>query len=246
MDRSRGALIAGLAVAALAVLVFLPPIPQSLCYHTFADQRIIWGVPNFWNVVSNFPFLLVALWGLRALRSPVAFLESWERAAYCILLVGVALIAFGSGYYHLRPNNGTLFWDRLPMAIVFMSLLATTIGERISERAGRLLLVPLVALGAASVLYWMSTDDLRLYAVVQYYPMAAVPLMLVLFPPRYSGSSGVYAMAGVYAIAKILELLDHQMAAISPAGGHPWKHVAAAAAMLCYVATVARRRPLRL
>ena len=65
--------------------------------------------------------------------------------AYSILLAGVALVAFGSSYYHFHPDNRTLFWDRLPMTIVFMSLLATTIGERISFNAGRLLLVPLLA-----------------------------------------------------------------------------------------------------
>jgi hypothetical protein len=149
----RAALIIGLAVVAAGILLLLPPIPQDLRYHEFADQRTVWGIPNFWNVVSNLAFLLVALWGLQALRSPAAFLERWERAAYCILLAGVALVAAGSAYYHLRPDNGTLFWDRLPMTVVFMSLLAATIGERIGADAGRLLLLPLLALGVASVVY---------------------------------------------------------------------------------------------
>ncbi|MGC9969135.1 MAG: ceramidase domain-containing protein [Bryobacteraceae bacterium] len=245
-DRLRVALILGLAVVAAGILFLLPPISQDLRYHEFAGHRTVWGVPNFWNVVSNLGFLLVALWGLRALRSPAAFLESWERAAYCILLAGLALVAAGSTYYHLRPDNGTLFWDRLPMTVVFMSLLAATIGERISAHAGRLLLLPLVALGVASVVYWRFSGDLRLYGLVQYYPLAALPLMVVLFPPRYSGAAGLVAMMGFYALAKLAEGFDRQLAAILPAGGHPWKHVAAAAAMLCYVNMVARRRPVRL
>jgi hypothetical protein len=216
----RAALIIGLAAVAVGVLFLLPPIPQDLRYHEFAGQRTVWGVPNFWNVVSNLAFLLVALWGLGALRSPAAFVERWERAAYCILLAGLALVAAGSTYYHLQPDHGTLFWDRLPMTVVFMSLLAITIGERISAHAGRLLLLPLVALGVASVVY--------------------------LFPPRYTGAAGLVAMMGLYGLAKIAEGFDQQLAAISPAGGHPWKHVAAAAAMLCYVNMVARRRPARL
>src|SRR5262249_37609396 len=64
----------------------------------FADQRTLSGVPNFFNVVSNLPFLLVALWGLRALRRPLAFRESWERTAHAVLLGGVALTAIGSPY----------------------------------------------------------------------------------------------------------------------------------------------------
>jgi hypothetical protein len=74
-DRLRVALTVGLAAVAAGVLFLLPPIPQDLRYHEFADHRTVWGIPNFWNVVSNLPFLLVALWGLRALRSPAAFLE---------------------------------------------------------------------------------------------------------------------------------------------------------------------------
>jgi hypothetical protein len=53
-------------------------------------------------------------------------------------------------------------------------------------------------------------------------------------------------MAGFYALAKVFELLDHRMAALAATGGHPWKHTAAAVAMLCYVNMVARRRPARL
>src|SRR5271163_3422367 len=96
----------------LIALLILPPIHQDPSYHAFADQRTIWGVPNFWNVVSNLPFLLVAIWGLRALRNGQAFLEQWERAAYSILLSGIALVAFGSSYYHAWPDDATLFWDR--------------------------------------------------------------------------------------------------------------------------------------
>ena len=237
-------LVAGLAAVALGVVLFLPPIPQDPRYHDFADQRTLWGVPNFWNVASNLPFLLVAAWGLLAFRSPTAFLQNWERIAYVILLAGVALVAFGSSYYHYRPDNGTLFWDRLPMTIVFMSLLATTIGERISPHAGRLLLVPLLAVGVASILHWKFSGDLRFYGVVQFYPMVALPLMLILFPARYSGTAGVYAMIGFYLLAKALEFFDHQVAGILPTGGHPWKHLAGAVAMMFYLGAIRSHRPV--
>jgi hypothetical protein len=242
----RVALIAGIAVAALVALGVHGPIHQAPGYHDFADRRTIWGIHNFWNVVSNLPFLLVALWGVRALRSQAAFLQHWERTAYGVLLSGVALVAFGSAGYHLRPDDATLVWDRLPMTVVFMALLAITIGERINLNAGRLLLIPLLALGAASVVYWRFSGDLRWYGLVQYYPLLALPLMMLLFPPRYTGGMGLLGMAGFYALAKVFELLDHRMAALAAMGGHPWKHVAAALAMLCYVNMVARRRPARL
>jgi hypothetical protein len=130
------------------------------------------------------------------------------------------------------------------MAIVFMALLATTIGERLSMPAGKLLLIPLIVLGVASVVWWRLSGDLRFYAIVQFYPMLALPLMLILFPPRYSNSRGAWAMIGLYALAKIFEMFDRQIAAAISTGGHPWKHLAGAAAMFCYVNSVTQRRAL--
>jgi hypothetical protein len=79
-----------------------PVIAELPHYLEFADTRTILGTPNFWNVVSNLPFLLVALWGVRAFRSKTAFAEPWERAAYATVLAGTALTAFGS-----RTSTGT-------------------------------------------------------------------------------------------------------------------------------------------
>src|SRR5215471_3647939 len=55
-------LLSAAVVATIAML--LPPIPQPQWYHVFADQRTFLGIPNFNNVVSNFPFAAVGLWGL--------------------------------------------------------------------------------------------------------------------------------------------------------------------------------------
>jgi hypothetical protein len=41
----------------LAALLLLGPIHQDQSYHYFADERSFFGVPNFWNVVSNLPFV---------------------------------------------------------------------------------------------------------------------------------------------------------------------------------------------
>jgi len=52
-------------------------------------------------------------------------------------------------------------------------------------------------------------------------------------------------MIGFYGLAKIFEAFDYRAAALIPTGGHPWKHVAGAVAMLCYVQAVRRRSPLK-
>jgi hypothetical protein len=42
-------------IASLVALLPLPPLLQDQAYHQFADQRELFGIPNFWNVVSNLP-----------------------------------------------------------------------------------------------------------------------------------------------------------------------------------------------
>ncbi len=66
-----------LMAASLVGLLLLPPISQDQNYHDFADQRTILGIPHFWNVVSNLPFIASEWRGRRnsvaILRSPCCF-----------------------------------------------------------------------------------------------------------------------------------------------------------------------------
>src|SRR3954465_10282553 len=59
----RIALLALLPIAALVVAATSNPVAQDLGYHRFADTRVVLGVPNFANVVSNVPFLIVGIAG---------------------------------------------------------------------------------------------------------------------------------------------------------------------------------------
>jgi hypothetical protein len=138
-----------LIVAVVAIIaMLLLPIPQPHWYHMFADQRGSLGIPNFNNVVSNFPFAAVGFWGLVFLlhcscsQDGRPFLDRRERWPYWMVFVGLILTAAGSSYYHLQPDNTRLVWDRLPIVIVLMSLLAAIVAERMSLRAG-LWLMPL-------------------------------------------------------------------------------------------------------
>jgi len=141
------------------VTAFVPRVAQDPAYHNFADTRAALGIPNFLNVVSNLPFLVVGALGLAFLARDArrgggdAFASPAERRPYWPFFSGVALTAVGSGYYHWQPSNDTLFWDRLPMTLAFMALLASVIGERISLRAGGRLLWPLLLAGALSAHY---------------------------------------------------------------------------------------------
>ena len=240
----------------VAVVDFLlPRIPQPQSYHMFADQRSFLGVPNFGDVVSNVPFAVVGLWGLIfLLRSNPEqlskhFLDRRERWFYLIIFTGLLLTAFGSSYYHLNPNNARLVWDRLPMTIVFMSLVAALIAERISLRAGLWLLPILLLIGVGSVLQWYNSElrgvgDLRFYATVQAYSVLFL-LMALLFPPRYTFGSDLAVVAGFYILAKVLETLDKPIFRLGyVVSGHTLKHLAAAFAGYWILRMIKRRRPI--
>ena len=245
-----------LIVAAVAIIaMLLPPIPQPQWYHMFADQRRFLGIPNFNNVVSNFPFAAVGLWGLVfLLRSSCSqdgrpFLDRRERWPYLMVFVGLILTAAGSSYYHLQPDNTSLVWDRLPMAIVFMSLLAAIAAERMSLRAGLWLMPLLLFVGVGSVWQWRVSElrgagDLRFYAAVQLYSVLFL-LIALLLPSRYTRGRDFAVVAGLYVLAKILEALDRPIFELGHiVSGHTLKHLAAAGAGYWIVRMLRKRRPL--
>jgi len=246
-----GVVLATILVAMVAIFL-LPPIPQSELYHIFADKRTAFGIPNCLNVLSNLLFLLVGALGvshvLHSLAGPAPingraeattfsgamFIDPNERWGYLAFFVSVALTAFGSAYYHLDPRDGTLLWDRIPMAIGFMALVAATVGERISMKAGRQILVPLMALGAGSVVYWQVTQksghgDLRPYVLVQFGSVLLTLLLAGLFPSRYTHGGDLVTALAIYGFAKVFEAADRSIFAIgSIVSGHTLKHIAAA------------------
>ena len=255
IGRARLWLLAGLGALTVLIAFMVPPIAQDPAYHDLADRRALFGTPNGLNVLSNLPFLVVGALGLaflardRSSRSSIAFLTPAERQPYWLLFAGVALTGIGSAYYHWRPDNATLFWDRLPMTIAFMALLASVIGERISRRAGPRCLWPLLIAGAASTLYWhlgeqRGAGDLRPYGLVQFGSMVLVPLILVLFPARYTGTRCLWMSIGWYGLAKVVEYFDHGLFVRVGVSGHTWKHLASAVAAYWILRMLEERRPL--
>ena len=110
-------------------------------------------------------------------------------------------------------------------------------------KLGRLSLFPVLFAGVLSVIYWRISGDLRFYGIVQFYPMLVLPVLLIFRPARYSNAIGTWAMIILYGLAKLIELFDGDLSRFSSLGGHPWKHVLSAAALLCYVLGAHRRKP---
>jgi len=217
-----GAGLAVLAAAALIGLAAVGPIRQDPSYHRFADRRSLVGIPHFWNVVSNLPFAIAGGLGLVAVRRARA---GWERRAWQVLFASIGLTAVGSAYYHAAPDDTTLFFDRLPMAVAFTALVAIVAGGRVERM--RTLWLPLVAAGAGSVVYWRMTDDLRLYVVAQFASIGAVLLLALATHPR--GARQLYFAIAWYGAAKAFEHFDGEIfRAASLLSGHTLKHLAEA------------------
>ena len=107
----------------------------------------------------------------------------------------------------------------------------------ISIKAGLALLAPLLLLGIVSVWYWRLTEqsghgDLRMYGFVQFFPALGIPLILWLFPARYTRTWDLVPAMAWYVLAKVLEAADKQVYAVlgRSISGHTLKHLAAAMA----------------
>ena len=238
------------AFALMGAIMALEPISQDEAYHRFADSRHLLGIPNFWNVVSNVLFAYAGIAGLRflAVTGQPGIVESL-LPSYRVFFSGLLLTAFGSAWYHAGPGIESMVWDRLPMTLAFMSLFSLVIGEQLSERLGRQLLVPLLLAGAGTVVYWWFGEsagrgDLRPYVLVQFMPMILIPMMLALYQSPFDRTGFIWLMIVLYAAAKVFEYIDYSIYALGGLiSGHSVKHIVAALATLVFLHGLRSRVP---
>ena len=240
-------------VAGVAALVALAPaVPEPELVRRLTDGREFFGVANFLNVASNAPLLLVGLWGARLVGGARAgegmFADALEKRAYTCLFVAVGLAGVGSTYFHLAPDPDRLMWDRLPIGLGFMALVSAVIAERVDPRAGWLTLAPLLVAGLASVLHWRlslarGAENILAYAVVQYGALLAMVVLALCFRSRYTRGGDLFVAVGIYALAKVVEVLDAEIYALGHiVSGHTLKHLLAAVAVGWLVRMLALRR----
>ena len=245
----RNMLLIGLTVLAVGLALLLPATPQPSAYHDFADKRVAYGIENFLDVASNLAFALAGLAGLLlVLRPRSCFASPAERLPYLVFCIGVLMTAAGSCYYHLKPNNETLFWDRLPMTIAFMSLISAQIVDRIDVRAGLLALGPMLLVGVGTVVYWIVTErqgrgNVMPYVVLQAYAVFVLLKLAAMHPSRYTHGAAIYAVFAGYLLAKVFEHYDRQIFEwTGTVSGHTLKHVVAGLAGLPVAYMLWRRR----
>lgn len=235
----RHRILVSLPLVIAVPFMLAPVIEQPASYHLFADMRAFCGVPNFGDVASNFGFLCVGVFGLfqskRVPRNPAS-------RAWMVMFAGVVLVALGSAYYHLAPNNDTLVWDRLHMTVAFTAMTVAVLTEFAWAKFERVALAPVVIIGAASVLVWYLTGDLRMYFWVQIASVAAA--LFAIFAFEKSARYRLYILAAglLYGMAIVAEQLDHQIYDVlfPVMSGHTLKHLLAASGLLMFALRLRR------
>ncbi|MBL4800089.1 MAG: ceramidase domain-containing protein [Oleispira sp.] len=233
----RGVVLLAVFAITAITLYFLDPIAQDLAYHRFSDCRTFFGIPHFMDVVSNIPFVIIGFMGIRLSRKacrkePMAFfLMSF------VVFVGVFFTGLGSAIYHYMPNNFALIFDRLPMTLVFTAFFATIIYDYVDRRVGAWVFYTLLVAGIYSIFYWYYTEitgtgDLRLYAFIQFFPIVAVPLILVFYKSSELYTKLILFVFFSYALAKLCEHFDRQIFEfLGFISGHTIKHLVSAMAI---------------
>jgi hypothetical protein len=224
------------------------PIAQLPHYHEFADQSAWLGIPHAGDVLSNLPFAVIALWGLVRLwphRYHPALYAG--RYGYALFLFGLLLTAIGSSYYHLAPDDAHIVWDRLPIALLCAGLLAAVRAENLQNENGRVSAFIFAILAVISVDWWRMTaqhgvGDLRPYLLLQILPMLLIPMWQAIYRAPQQDRVAYAAAIACYVFAKLAELNDHAIQALTGSiSGHTIKHLLAALAAACIVNGLMRR-----
>jgi hypothetical protein len=246
-------MLGALAIVALAapwlVAWLLPAFAQPQSYHDFADQRALSGLPHAANVLSNFVFLLIGVAGLAYTTSgwtrtrPQAFACAAAARPFQVLFAGTALTAFGSAWYHLDPNDATLIWDRLPIALGFSGLVAGVLADRAPGWASALT-AALAVTACGTVLYWATSGNLLPYLAMQAVYVGVALAATTTVASRYTHARWIYGAAALYVLALAAERYDHELhtALAGAVSGHTVKHLIAAAAIAVVYAMLRLRR----
>ena len=229
--RTRWIILAAIVVAPCVITAWVIPIPQPEWYHNFADARTMLGVPRAMDVLSNLAFVAVGLAGFYYTLS-ARTLSSRQTWALAVMFAGLLLTGFGSGYYHLAPDNQRLVWDRLPMTLAMAGIVALLIADRFPS-APWWILPLLIVVGAGTVVQWAWSErwgagDLRWYFLFQALVFVVATALVVMFRAPGEPIRALVIALGANVAAKLFELLDKPIFAIGGiVSGHTLKHLAA-------------------
>ena len=172
-------------------------IPQDKTYHIYASKTSS-------DIISNFGFLFIGLYLLQ------------KQKKLSLLALHFISIFVCSGYYHIKPSDERLMWDRIAIATTHIIVLSYFMDKRTT--------LVLYILSIISVIYWKKYNDLRPYILI----LIGAPLYLLSkVYSKPSVSMYMYAFIIVNILARLLSKYDHYVYEITNEriSGHTAKHI---------------------
>jgi hypothetical protein len=201
--------------------------------HPFVDARVLWGILNAMDVLSNLTFIGMGVWGFFALHRAPAVPVATRQAA-TVFFTGLLLTCLSSSFYHWGPDAWGLAVDRAGMAMAFASVLGLAAAERVSQRAAPWVWGSVLAAGMLAIMLNFAVGVVAPWAVVQFGGMAVVLWAATQRAQR--GAIGIRwtVLIAIYVVAKLLELGDEVVfqATQEIISGHSLKHMVASVAAL--------------
>ncbi|MEJ8838729.1 hypothetical protein [Ramlibacter sp. AN1133] len=241
----RESLLLALGAALLLAALFGPHVAQPAHYHAFADQRSLWGVPHALDVLSNLPFALAGIAGLRLLRGDAGLaMAPVQRGCAALFFGGLVLTTVCSAWYHLQPQDAGLAIDRAGMSLAFAGALGLLAATQVSDRAGRMLALAVLVAAPLAIMVCLVTGNVLPWALLQ----GGGLLLFVVFGLRAPRTGALHvrwvAVLAIYVIAKLLEVGDHAVFEASGQllSGHTLKHLVAAFAAWPLLSAIAALR----
>src|SRR5262245_20859037 len=149
---------------------------------------------------------LAWFWRERSWLLGTRFLSRTELALYASFFAAAVLVGIGSGYYHWRPTNATLFWDRCSMTLAGAALAGAFLAERVDTRAGVIVAIALALVLPATLVYWRMSEaagaeNLWPYLAGFYGSLGVATLVLVLFPSPFTHGGQAFVAVAWFAAA---------------------------------------------
>jgi hypothetical protein len=122
-----------------------------------------------------------------------------------------------------------------------MSFFAFIIYTCIDRKAGFKSFFILNIVGVISVIYWAVSEstgegDLRWYGMVQFFPVLAIPLILILYKPSFELKKRIILILLFFGVAKVTERYNYELYQLFKhrISGHSLKHLF----MICAIWTI--------
>ncbi|MBT4066838.1 MAG: hypothetical protein HOE76_06435 [Euryarchaeota archaeon] len=214
----------------IAIAIAYGPIPQPQEYHDFADDREFWSIPNTFDVMSNLVIIFPGIVGLAFVheRRGSSDIPVDETSIHITLFAGMILTFAGSVWFHLDPNDSTMFWDRLGMSVVIGSCISLIINDMLDRNLAAKIHIPILLASIISVIWWPVFDDLRIYFIVKHQPFIIFPILLLFGTRLYNKISGYYWGLSMFALATLFEFTDQLIFNLTGfISGHTLKHISA-------------------